>query len=69
MGRAIFFTLLFMLKPYFGFKMCTVELSLRVNTFQIDDKDLTTNTITERESEQISKMDDTLVSHPPIYIQ
>ena len=47
--------------------MCTTKISILLNTFQIDDKDLTTNNICEK-SAQIFKMDDASVCHPPVYV-
>ena len=50
---------------HFGIKMCTIKFSMEFNTFQIDDRDLTTNNICEK-SAQILKMDDSSVSHQPV---
>ena len=47
--------------------MCTIKFPIELNTFQAADKDLNTNNICEK-SEPIFKMDDVLVSHPPVYI-
>ena len=47
--------------------MYTIKFSIELNTFQIDDKDLNTNTICEKRK-FIFKMDDTSVSHPPVYV-
>ena len=46
--------------------MCTIKFFIELNTFQIDDKDLTTSNICEK-SAQIFKMGDASVSHPPVY--
>ena len=35
-------------KLHFGIKMCTIKFSIKLNTFQIDDKDLTTNNICKK---------------------
>ena len=40
---------------------------MELNTFQIDDKNLTTNNVCEK-STRIFKMDDALVSHPSVYV-
>ena len=53
-------------KLYLNIKMCTIRFSIELNTFQIDDDDLTTGNICEK-SAHISKMDDASVSHPPVY--
>ena len=47
--------------------MCTIKFSIWLDTFQIDDKDLTTNNICEK-SAQTVKMDDASVHHPPVYV-
>ena len=57
-----------MTEASFCIKMCTIKFSEDLNTFGIDDKDLNTNNIRAK-SEQIFKMDDSLVSHPPIYVR
>ena len=48
--------------------MCTIKFSIKLDTFQIDDKDLTTNNIYEK-NKQIFKVDDASVRHPPVYIR
>ena len=42
--------------------MCTIKFYLELNTFQIDDKDQTNKSISEK-CVQIFKMDDSSVSH------
>ena len=42
--------------------MHTIKFSIKLNTFQIGDKDLTTNNICKK-SEQYFKIDDTSVHH------
>ena len=48
-------------------EMCTIDFSINLNTFHIDDKDLTTNNICEK-SVQIFKMDDSSVSPQSVYV-
>ena len=45
--------------------MCTIKFSIELNTFQTDNKDPNTN-ICEK-IEQIFKMDNASMHHPPIY--
>ena len=47
--------------------MCTIKISIELNTFQMDDKDLNTNNICEK-GEQIFKMGDASVHHQPFYV-
>ena len=49
--------------------MCTIKFSIELNTFQTDDKYryYYTNNICEK-SVQIFKMDDSSVSHQPVYV-
>ena len=51
---------------HFGIKMCTVN-SIELNTFQIDNRDLTTDNICEKNAQSFI-MDDSLVRHPSFYV-
>ena len=49
--------------------MCISKFSIELNTFGIDDKGLTTNNIViSVKRMQIFKMDDSSVSHQPVYV-
>ena len=47
--------------------MCTITFSIELNVFQIDDKDITTNNMCEKNA-QIISMNDASVCHPPVYL-
>ena len=47
--------------------MCMIKFFIELHTFSIDDKDLTTNNVSEK-SAQTFLMDDASVSHPSVYI-
>ena len=67
MEKFIFFYIFDLIdKLPFGIKMCKIKFSIELNTFQIDDKDLATTNICEK-NVQIFIMDDSLLSHQPIY--
>ena len=53
-------------KLHFAIILCTVKLSIELNTFRIDDEDLNTNNI--HENEQIFEMNDASVRHQPISV-
>ena len=48
--------------------MTTNKFSVELNTFPIDEKDLTTTTTICGKSAQMFKLNDPLVSHPPVKV-